>query len=143
MPRDNDSTRPAPDIVEAGIPATTEMPPGVPAGWEAEEEPAPLDVPQGVETWGTTADEEQAGEPLALRVLREQPDAEQAPTDSGVRLLEPGASDGLFDDEPDAVGEVDATTDDTLAPEESAMRLEDEPAGLTYDRTPGYLDAEE
>ncbi|MCA1691864.1 MAG: hypothetical protein LC733_06580 [Actinobacteria bacterium] len=60
----------------------------------------------------------------------------------GVRLLEPGAEDGLLDDEADAVGEVDLAGGDTPSPEEAAMRIEDEPAGLTYDRGPGYLDEE-
>ncbi len=141
MARDNDSTRPAPDMVEDGIPATTEMPPDVPAGWEAEEEPQPLEFPQGVESWGTTAEEELTQEPLALRVRREEPDVDRRPPD-GVRILEPGAEAGLLDDEPDAVAEVDAERNDALSPEEGAMRVEDEPAGLTYDAGPGYLDEE-
>lgn len=141
MARDNDPTRPSPDTIEAGIPATEEMPPGVPAGWEAEEEPPPLDVPQGVESWGTTAQEELVGESLRLRVLREEPDVEAAPPE-GVRLLEPGAEGGLMDEEADAVGELDPERSDTLSPEEAALRVEEEPAGLTYDAGPGYLDDE-
>ena len=142
MARDNDPTRPAPDIIEDGIPATTEMPPGVPAGWEAEEEPQPLDFPQGAESWGTTAEEELKGESLALRVLREEPDVDEGRSQDGVRVLEPGAEGGLMDDEADAVGELDVEPQDTLSPEEAAMRVEDEPAGLTYDAGPGYLDEE-
>lgn len=141
MARDNDPTRPSPDTIEAGIPATEEMPPGVPAGWEAEEEPPPLDFPQGAESWGTTAEEELVGEPLSLRVLREEPEVDPASA-GGVRVLEPGAEGGLMDDEPDAVGELDAERSDTLSAEEAAMRVEDEPAGLTYDASPGYLDEE-
>ena len=139
MARDNDPTRPSPDTIEPGIPATEEMPPGVPAGWEAEEEPAPLDVPQGVETWGTTAEEELAGEPPALRALREEPDVDEVPP-AGLRVLEPGAEDGLTDTEADAVAEVDSDRTDTLTAEEAAMRVEEEPLGLTYDSSPGYLD---
>ena len=139
MARDNDPTRPSPDTIEAGIPATEEMPPGVPAGWEAEEEPPPLDFPQGVESWGTTAEEELVGESLSLRVLREEPDTE-APPDGGVRVLEPGAEGGLMDDEADSVGELDPERSDTLTAEEAAMRVEEEPEGLTYDSGPGYLD---
>jgi hypothetical protein len=141
MARDNDPTRPSPDTIEAGIPATEEMPPGVPAGWEAEEEPQPLDFPQGVESWGTTAEEELAGESLDLRVLREEPDVE-APAAAGVRLLEAGAEDGLVDDETDSVGELDGERSDTLTAEEAALRIEEEPEGLTYDASPGYLDQE-
>ncbi len=142
MARDNDPTRPSPDTIEPGIPATEEMPPGVPAGWEDEEEPAPLDFPQGVETWGTTAEEELVGEPLSLRVRREERDVER-PAQEQVRLLEPGAEDGLVDDEADAVGELDLDPSDTLSAEEAAMRIEDEPAGLTYDAGPGYIDDQE
>ena len=141
MARDNDPTRPSPDTIEPGIPATEEMPPGVPAGWEAEEEPAPLDFPQGAESWGTTAEEELKGESLGLRVLREEPDVDARP-EQGARVLEPGAEGGLLDDEADAIGELDQEPSDTLAPEESAVRVEDEPAGLTYDSSPGYLDEE-
>jgi hypothetical protein len=142
MAQDNDSTRPAPDLVEDGIPATEEQPGNVPPGWEAEEEPAPLEFPQGVEDWGTTATEEAMGESLAMRVAREEPDVAAEPDAGGVRLLEPGAEDGLMDDEADAIGEVDSERFDTLSAEEAAMRIEDEPAGLTYDATPGYLDDE-
>lgn len=141
MARDNDPTRPSPDTIEAGIPATEEMPPGVPAGWEAEEEPAPLDFPQGVESWGTTAEEELVGESLSLRVLREESDVE-APPPRATRLLEPGAEGGLLDDEADSVGELDSEQSDTLSPEEAAIRVEHEPAGLTYDSSPDYLDQE-
>lgn len=45
---------------------------------------APLDRPQGVEEWGTTASEEAAGEPLDLRLSREEPevlDRVDAPAD--------------------------------------------------------------
>ena len=141
MARDNDPTRPSPDTIAPGIPASEGMPPGVPAGWEAEEEPAPLEVPQGVETWGTTAEEELVGEPLSLRVRREERDIER-PEPEQVRLLEPGAEDGLVDDEPDSVGELDMEASDTLSAEEAAMRIEDEPAGLNYDPDPGYLTEE-
>jgi hypothetical protein len=138
MAQDNDSTRPAPDLIEDGIPATEEQPANTPPGWEAEEEPAPLDFPQGVEDWGTTAREESLGESLEMRVMREEPEVEPEAA-GGVRLLEPGAEGGLMDDEPDAVGEVDTEGLDSLSSEEAAMRIEDEPEGLTYDRSPGYL----
>ncbi len=78
-----------------------------------------------------------------MRVAREEPDVAVEPDGGGVRLLEPGSEDGLMDDEPDAIGEVDSERFDTLSPEESAMRIEDEPAGLTYDRSPGYLDEDD
>ena len=110
------STRPVADEVEPGIPATSEMPDGVPFGDEDEEEPVPLDVPQGVEEWGTTAREEATGESLAQRVSREQPDFGEAGR---------GGADNA-----------------TLAPEEAALRVETDPPGLNYDPDPGYLSSE-
>ena len=108
------STRPVADEIEPGVPATSEMPEGVPFGAEDEEEPVPLDVPQGVDEWGTTAREEAMGESLAQRVRREEPD-----------FGEGGGGRG--------------TDDAALAPEEAALRVEEEPAGLNYDPDPGYL----
>ena len=43
----SDPYRPARDEVAPGVPATEETPRNVPLGWESEEEPPPLDVPQG------------------------------------------------------------------------------------------------
>jgi hypothetical protein len=132
-------TRPAPDEIEPGIPATTDMPRPIPAGDEDEEQPAPLDHPQGVETWGTTAREEELGEPLEVRVRREQPEGRRARRPEGVSLFEPGADDGLVDDEADSIGDVDEDREYTLAAEEAAVRIVDEPGGLTDDDDPGYL----
>ncbi len=141
------STRPARDEVEPGIPATSEMPRNIPPGSEDEEEPVPLDFPQGVEEWGTTPREELLGEPFEMRVRREEPDL-PAGSAEGLSLYEPG-TDGAVDDgegfdaEPDAIGELNLESDVTLSPEEQAMRIEDEPAGLNYDPTPGYIDETE
>ncbi len=143
------STRPARDEVEPGVPATTERPRDIPLGAEDEEEPAPLDVPQGVEDWGTTPREELIGEPFELRVRREQPD--RLTSDAarpGVSLYEPGTDDDVeeregLDVEPDAVADLNLEEDVTMSPEEQAMRIEDEPAGLNYDPSPGYLDDRE
>jgi len=143
---DSQPTRPAPDEIEPGIPATSEQPAHVPQGGEAEEEPPPLDISQGVDEWGTTPREEAIGESVAMRARREEPEVWErgiaVGSGGGVSLLEPGSDDGLTDAEPDAVGELDADRQYTLAAEEGAMRVEDEPAGLTYDRSPGYLDDE-
>jgi hypothetical protein len=124
------------------------MPRAIPAGSEDEETPAPLDHPQGVDEWGTTAREEMLDEPLALRVLREQPDEVAGEEPSGLSLTEPGTDDavdlgGGFDAEPDAVADLVLDDDVTLAPEEQAMRIDDEPPGLNYDATPGYVDGTE
>jgi hypothetical protein len=144
------STRPARDEVEPGIPATSEMPRDIPPGSEDEEEAAPLDFPQGVEEWGTTPREELVGEPFELRVRREEPHVQtaNAAEAGGLSLYEPGTDEDIeeregLDDEPDSVGELNSEDDVTIGPEEQAMHIEDEPAGLNYDPTPGYLDGTE
>jgi len=117
-------SRPAPDLVEDGIPATSEAPPGLDVDME-EGEPAPLDHPQGVEEWGITAAEEARGEPLSLRVTREEPEVY--------------AAGGADDDElEEALG-----TRDSLSAEESALRIVDEPPGLSYAPNSGYLPDDE
>ena len=130
---------PGPDVVEDGVPATEEirdevLQTGDPGGAG--------DMPMGDELWGagergTTTLEHRQGESLAERLAREEPDT--APGESsGVRVYEPGADEGVADIEADAVGELDALSYDTLAPEESAMSIREDPGGLTYD-DPGYL----
>lgn len=134
------SDRPARDEIEPGVPATTETPVEAPPGWDADEQVPPRDEPQAVDEWGTTAREELIGEPLAVRVRREEPDELREVADEGVRLYEPGAEDGLVDNEADTIGDVDASRDDTLTAEEAAMRIVDDPPGVTYDESPGYLE---
>ncbi len=140
------TTRPAPDEVEPGIPATSETRGDVPPGWEAEEEPAPLDVPQAVNEWGTTAREEALGESVVRRAWREEPDFGQPGREpaggDGLQVYEPGADEGGEDLEADAVAELDLSGEQVLAAEEAAMRIEDEPAGLSYADDPGYVEDE-
>lgn len=137
---DGHSMRPAPDEIEPGVPATTEaVAAEVPPGWEADEQVPPGDEPVGVEEWGTTAREELVGEPLEVRRRREVPDRAERPPDDGVRLYEPGAEEALYDEEPDAVGDVDLARDDTLSAEEAAVRIDENPPGLTDDPSPGYI----
>jgi hypothetical protein len=108
--------RPAPDEIEPGVPATSEMPANIAPGGEDEEEPPPRDYPQGVDDWGTTAREEALGESVASRAAREEPDF-------GERILS---------------GDDPATASD-LAPEEAAISVDDDPPGLNYDPDPGYV----
>lgn len=128
--------------IEPGVPATTESPPHAPyPGWDTDEQAAPRDEPQAVDEWGTTPREEQLGEPLAVRARREVPENLPEASDDGIRLHEPGADDGLYDDEPNAIGDLDTETDDSLSAEEAAVRVVDgDPPGVTYDDSPGYLD---
>ena len=118
MAHDTDDLRPAPDLVEDGIPATVDDPPHLDTD-AVEGEPAPLDFAQGVEEWGTTAAEERMGEPLALRVRREEEDF--LPSDDG---------------DEEATGVAGA-----LSAEEAALRVEVEPEelGMSFAPDPGYL----
>jgi hypothetical protein len=141
--RDN-LPRPAPDVVEDGIPATEELPPGqLATGDTLEGEMPPLDHPQGVTAWGTTADEQLAGEPLDVRLAREIPDVDTGEILLGGTILEPGAEGGLVDEEADLIGELDPGFEDTLTAEEAAVRVVDEPPGMNYDPDPGYVEVDE
>ena len=135
--------RPAPDIVEPGIPAVDEVPEEMArTGETMEGEIPPLDRPQAAAEWGTTAAEQRGSEPVADRVAREEPDV-LAPSEEQVRpLVEPGAEGGVPDLEPAAVGEEEPLLEDALAPEESAMRPTTELPGATDTAGPGYLEDE-
>jgi hypothetical protein len=133
--------RPAPEVTEDGIPSIEEIPEDVLlTGDPVEGEMAPLDRPQAVKDWGTTASEQLASEPLEVRLAREVPDTEAAGAYLDRQILEPGADGGLGDDEPDSVGEYGAGLEDTLSAEEAAMQVVDEPPGMNYDPDPGYVD---
>ena len=133
--------RPAPEVTEDGVPSTQEIPENVLlTGDPLEGELPPLDRPQAVTDWGTTASEQLASEPLEVRLAREEPDVEMAELYTDRQFLEPGADGGLMDDEADVLGEADAGLQDTLSAEESAMRIVDEPPGMNYDPDPGYID---
>jgi hypothetical protein len=59
-----------PDIAEDQVPGT----PGEQPDYEPMRESAPVEAPVGSLEWGTTAREAAAGEPLDLRLAREEPD---------------------------------------------------------------------
>ena len=142
--RDN-LPRPAPEVTEDGIPAIEEIPEEILlTGDPLEGEMPPLDRPQAVKDWGTTASEQLGPEPIDVRLAREVPDTTVAESDYTDRqFVEPGADAGLTDDEADSVGEVDAGFEDTLSAEEAAMQVVDEPPGMNYDPDPGYVDEQE
>src|SRR5947209_15685961 len=136
--------RPAPEVTEAGIPATEEIPEEqLLTGDPLEGQIPPLDRSQAVTEWGTTASEQLGPEPLDQRILREEPEIEVPDAGTDRQFLEPGADGGLGDDEADSVGEVDVGLEDTLSAEEAAMRIVNEPPGMNYDPDPGYVDDEE
>jgi hypothetical protein len=134
--------RPAPELIEDGVPATEEVPEELLlTGDAAEGSMPPLDRPQGVNQWGTTALEEREGEPLDVRLRREQPDFPEHIEEDLPPVLQPGAENWV-DEEPDEVGEVDAAWEDSLSAEELAVHITEEPGGLTYDDTPDYIEDE-
>jgi hypothetical protein len=109
-----------------------------------EEIPVPGDRPVASTDWGTTASEESQGEPMDLRLAREEPDMPAAanrpadysddadqpypedPDERVGRLVE--SDEGVREDtEPDAVA-LDVGTDrGGFSAEERAMRIEREP----------------
>ena len=137
--------RPAPEVTEDGVPSIEEIPENVLlTGDPVEGEMPPLDRPQAVKDWGTTASEQLGPEPLDVRMAREVPDVGMGAGDYTDRqFLEPCADGGLGDDEADSVGEADGGLEDTLSAEEAAMQVVDEPPGMNYDPDPGYVDDEE
>src|SRR5688500_3438841 len=121
---------------------------GIPAVGDATDSGVipPRDTPQGVEEFGTTVQEQRLGESLAERVEREEPDVfDRDITDPGTvgqagRLVATDTDESeLHDAEAGSFGLVADGDLGALSAEEAAMRVEDEPAGLTYDDDPGYL----
>ena len=132
--------RPAPELIEDGVPATEEVPEELLLTQDVNEGPSPpLDRPQGVNQWGTTPFEGRVGEPLDVRLRREEPDFPERIEEDVPQLFQAGAEYGA-DEEPAEVGDVDARWEDGLSAEELALRVEEEPPGLTYDESPGYLE---
>ena len=101
--------RPAPEVSEDGVPSVEEIPEDVLlTGDPLEGDMPPLDRPQAVKDWGTTASEQLGAEPLDVRIAREVPDVGmgelQLEMEGDRQFLEPGADGGLTDDEADSVG---------------------------------------
>ena len=109
--------------------------------WEALD--PSLDHAVAADEWGTTEAEEELGESLEQRMLREEPEARwSGDDDEGTpiegRLVQPDAGSIDLDDVAEEVAEV---ADDPfgLSAEEAAIRIETDPAGLG--RGPdGYID---
>jgi hypothetical protein len=77
----------------------------------------------GAESFGTTADEQERGEPLDARLAEEGSDRPILDTELGL-IDEDGP-----DDESELVGEAVGERDPFVAPEESAMSVRDEAPG--------------
>lgn len=135
-------SEPADPYEEEGLPATDNvLPQKQIAGDTQGFMPVPGDEPQAVDEWGTTALEEQRGEPHDLRIGREEPDvlaradqpaSEEADADTPYpedrdlhvgRIVDTDQGVGT-DDEPDAVASNVGTDDGGFSAEERAMRIE-------------------
>jgi hypothetical protein len=81
------------------------------------------DRASGAESFGTTADEQERGEPLGERLAEERPDRPIRDTDLGL-IDEAGP-----DEEDELIGEAVGERDPFVAPEESAMSVRDEAPG--------------
>lgn len=116
------------DLEAEGIPAIEDAPPGLEDGYnQYEGMMPPRDHPVGAEEFGITAEEERLQEPLAERVLREEPDVMVGDDDDLVgRLVEPDQGVAGLDSERDAIASV-AGDSDALSAEEAAMHVTDLP----------------
>jgi hypothetical protein len=79
----------------------------------------------GMESVGTTVEEELAGETLGERLAEEQPD--RPSIDEVVSVFDEGVSD----DEGELVGEAVIERDEFASPEEVALSVRDNPPGVT------------
>ena len=91
----------------------------------------PRDYPQGATEYGTTAEEAHRGEPLAIRLAREEPeisvDDEVGADAQAGRLVDTDLDVGAADDEDELLA-TDIGADDTaFSAEEAAMHIEGEP----------------
>ncbi len=114
---------------EEGIPDLGDpLPEKVRTGDPQEGLPPPNDRPGASVDWGVTGEEERHGEPLAVRMAREVPDAEVAPDEPGVQLV---GDDVLDDREKDLVADAtDLPAGQGHSGEEAAVHVldEDDPA---------------
>ncbi|MCU1461294.1 MAG: hypothetical protein JWO37_1369 [Acidimicrobiales bacterium] len=144
MADDERPTRPSPDTVDDGVPATEEVPAGLlETGDDGVGEVPPAETPLASTAYGVTASEQLRGETLDDRLREEEPDEWRI--GRGVRhtprqLYEPGAEEGFFDDEPELIADEDALLEDTLSAEEAAMRITRRPGGINNDPDPGYIE---
>jgi hypothetical protein len=93
------------------------------------------DRASGAESFGTTADEQERGEPFDARLAEERTDRPIRDTDLGL------VDEDAPDDEPELIGEAVGERDPFVAPEESAMSVRDEaPGAVDYPDEHGERD---
>lgn len=115
------------DIEAEGIPPIDDAPPGLHDQYnQVEGMMPPRDEPVGAEEFGITPEEERQQEPLAERVLREEPDVVPGDGDTVGRLVEADHGVVDFDEEETSVAR-ETEDDDALSAEEAAMHITDRP----------------
>ena len=134
-------SEPADPYEEAGLPGLDNVLPGKQIAGDTQDfMVVPGDEPEAVKDWGTTALEESLGEPLDLRLSREEPDvlaqadrsaSEETDSDDPYpvdreehvgRIVDTDLGVGL-DDEPDMIGSDVGTDNGGFSAEERAMHI--------------------
>jgi hypothetical protein len=93
------------------------------------------DHPFAAELSGTTAEEAAEGASLGERLAQERPD--HPSVDAIVSVID----EGLYDDEPELVGEAAMQRDEFASPEEAAITVRDGAPGATDHDDPHPTDA--
>ena len=96
----------------------------------------PGESARAAEDTGVTAEEQREGAPLEERLAEEQPDGEPGQRHDAGRLVDDGA---VLDEEKDLVADEAEGELEGRSAEEAAVRVEDEPGGLT-DGPDSYLE---
>lgn len=115
------------DLEAEGIPTLEDNPPGMDDAYnQVEGMMPPRDEPVAVDEFGITPEEGRKQEPLAERVLREEPDIVQGDGDLVGRLVENDR--GIVDVDMEETSVARETEDDDgLSAEEAAMHITDRP----------------
>jgi hypothetical protein len=106
------------------------------SGEELEEMIEHADHAFGTESFGTTADEQERGEPLDSRLAEERTDKPILDDELGI------IDEDVPDDESEMVGEAIGERDPFVAPEEVAMSVRDEAPGAV-DHPDDYTERDE
>ena len=114
------------DFEAEGTLPVEDNPPGISGDNDFEGAVPPGDAPKGAEEWGVTAHEERVDEPIAERVLREQPERVGSADMPVGRLVQPDGGMIDLDSEPTEIA-METEDDGALAAEEAAMHITDTP----------------
>ncbi|MEU6041886.1 DUF5709 domain-containing protein [Actinomadura sp. NPDC047616] len=113
---------------DEGIPDLQDGTPGQQRAQDPQEAPVPGDRPMALDEFGMTEEEMRAGEPLDMRLAREEPDIPEVPDEPyrpAGRIVEEDEG-ARTDTEKDAVAYDAGDDGGGYTAEERAMRIEDE-----------------